>query len=249
MGIIIKSPQEIRKMREAGKIVAIVIEKLTEAVKPGIKTKDLDKIALKEIDKRGAIPSFKNYRGFPASICTSVNEEVVHGIPGNRVLKEGDIISVDVGAKINGFHGDAAVTLGVGRISVAAEDIIDVTRTSLEKGIAVVGNGKRLGDISATIQQYAESKGYSVVREYVGHGIGRELHEEPQIPNFGEFGEGYILQTGMVLALEPMINAGVWQTKVAENKWTVVTADGKLSAHFEHTIAVNNNGAEILTKL
>lgn len=249
MGIILKSPQEIERMRKAGQIVAIVIEKLAEAVKPGIKTKELDKIAVKEIDKRGAIASFKNYRGFPASICTSINEEVVHGIPGNRILNEGDIISIDVGVKLDGFHGDAAVTLGVGKISPESQEIIDITKSALEEGIASAKNGVRLGDVSVAVQTYAESRGYSVVREYVGHGIGRELHEEPQVPNFGVAGEGHILQKGMVFAIEPMINAGVWRTKVTDNKWTVVTADGKLSAHFEHTIAIGDNGAEILTQL
>jgi len=249
MGIILKSPQEIERMRKAGKIVAIVLQKLKEAVRPGIKTKELDKIAYKEITKRGAIPSFKNYRGYPASICTSVNEEVVHGIPGNRIIKEGDIISIDVGAKIDGFHGDAAITLAVGNLDREAEEIIHVTQQSLFEGIAAVKAGTHLGDVSSKIQQFVEGKGFSVVREYVGHGIGRDLHEEPQVPNFGTPGEGHVLQEGMVFALEPMVNAGVWQTKVLDNNWTVVTADGKLSAHFEHTIALGNNGVEILTQV
>ena len=249
MGIILKSPQEIERMRKAGEIVAIVLQKLKEAVKPGIKTQELDKIAYKEITKRGATPSFKNYRGYPASICTSINEEVVHGIPGKRILTEGDIISLDVGAKIDGFHGDAAITVGVGQIGKEAEGIINITKQSLEEGISAIEIGKHLGDVSSKIQQFVESRGYSVVREYVGHGIGRELHEEPQIPNFGVTGEGHILEKGMVFALEPMVNAGVWQTKVKDNNWTVVTADGKLSAHFEHTVALSNNGVEILTQL
>jgi len=201
------------------------------------------------VKKRGAEASFKGYRGFPASICTSVNEEVVHGIPGSRVLQEGEIISLDFGALMNGFHGDAAVTVGVGKISTEAQKIIDATRGALQAGIAAARIGARLGDVSAAIQSYAEARGFSVVREYVGHGIGRELHEDPQVPNFGVTGEGPVLQKGMTMALEPMLNAGGWRTSVAEDKWTVVTADGRLSAHFEHTIVIDENGPEILTKL
>ena len=247
VGIIIKSSQEIAIMREAGRVVAAVIEVLTKEVKPGITTHELDGVAVSEFKKRGAIASFKGYRGFPASICTSINEEVVHGIPGTRVLKAGDIISLDVGAMLNGYHGDAAVTLGVGEISSDAQALIDTTRGALEAGIAAAKNGARLGDISAAIQSYAESRNYSVVREYVGHGIGRDLHEEPQVPNFGIAGEGISLKKGMTIALEPMLNAGVWRTRVTGNKWTVVTADGKLSAHFEHTIAIGDSMPEILT--
>jgi len=201
------------------------------------------------VKKRGAEASFKGYRGFPASICTSVNEEVVHGIPGSRVLQEGEIISLDFGALMNGFHGDAAVTVGVGKISTEAQKIIDATQGALQAGIAAARIGARLGDVSAAIQSYAEARGFSVVREYVGHGIGRELHEDPQVPNFGVTGEGPVLQKGMTMALEPMLNAGGWRTSVAEDKWTVVTADGRLSAHFEHTIVIDENGPEILTKL
>lgn len=248
MGIILKSPQEIAIMREAGRIVAIVIQALAREVKPGIRTIDLDEVAVQELRKLGAAASFKDYRGFPASVCTSVNEEVVHGIPGSRVLREGDIISLDFGAMLNGFHGDAAVTVGVGRISPEAQKIINVTRGALEAGIAAARIGARLGDVSAVIQSHAESSGFSVVREYVGHGIGRALHEDPQVPNFGTPGEGPLLQRGMSIALEPMLNAGVWNTRVTENGWTVVTADGKLSAHFEHTIAVGHDGPEILTR-
>ena len=199
--------------------------------------------------KRGAEASFKGYRGFPASICTSVNEEVVHGIPGSRVLQEGEIIALDFGALMNGFHGDAAVTVGVGKISTEAQKIIDATQGALQAGIAAARVGARLGDVSAAIQSYAEARGFSVVREYVGHGIGRELHEDPQVPNFGVTGEGPALQNGMTMALEPMLNAGGWRTSVAEDKWTVVAADGRLSAHFEHTIVIGENGPGILTKL
>jgi methionyl aminopeptidase len=247
IGIIIKSSQEIAIMREAGRIVAAVIEALTKKVRPGMTTRELDDVAVREFKKRGAVASFKGYRGFPASICTSVNEEVVHGIPGARMLKAGDIISLDVGAMINGFHADAAVTLGVGAISSDAQALIDATKGALEAGIAAAKNGTRLGDVSAAIQSYAESRHFSVVREYVGHGIGRDLHEDPQVPNFGIAGEGISLKKGMTIALEPMLNAGVWRTKVTDNKWTVITADGKFSAHFEHTIAIGDSVPEILT--
>ncbi len=249
VGIVLKSEREIALMREVGQIVAAVVEALSREVRPGVSTKDLDEIAVREVGKRGAIASFKNYRGFPASVCTSLNEEVVHGIPGPRVLKEGDIVSLDFGAILNSFHGDAAVTVGVGRISAEAQEIIDVASGALDAGIAAAQVGARLGDVSAAIQSYAESRNYSVVREYVGHGIGRELHEEPQVPNFGVAGEGPVLQKGMTMALEPMINAGVWRTKLDDNGWTVTTADSRLSAHFEHTIAVSENGSEILTQV
>jgi len=249
IGIIIKSPQEIAIMREAGRIVAAIIGVLTKEVKPGITTGELDEIAVHEFKKRGAIASFKGYRGFPASICTSVNEEVVHGIPSNRVLKEGDIISLDIGAFSNGFHADAAVTLPVGRVNRQARELIEATREALMAGIAAAKSGGRLGDVSAAIQSYVEARNFSVVREYVGHGIGRDLHEDPQVPNFGVAGEGPLLKKGMTLALEPMVNVGGWQTRVTDNKWTVVTVDGKLSAHFEHTIAITDGMPEILTML
>jgi len=249
VGIIIKSAREIAIMREAGRIVAAVIEALTKEVIPGVTTAELEDVAVRELKRRGAIASFKGYRGFPASICTSVNEEVVHGIPGKRVLKEGDIISLDVGAKLNGFHADAAVTLAAGTISPEARKLIETTSDSLKAGIAAAKGGVRLGDVSVAIQSYAESRGFSVVREYVGHGVGRDLHEDPQVPNFGVAGEGPLLKKGMTVALEPMLNAGIWRTRVTDNKWTVVTADGKLSAHFEHTIAITDGMAEILTTL
>jgi len=249
MGVILKSPREISQMREAGYIVAVVLAKVADAVRPGVTTGELDDIAVKEVNKRGAEASFKGYRGFPASICVSLNEEVVHGIPGNRVLKEGDIISLDFGAFLNGFHGDAAITVGVGKISAEAQRLIDATKGALEAGIAAARINGRLGDISAAIQTYAESRRFSVVREWVGHGIGRDLHEDPQVPNFGVAGEGITLRKGMTLALEPMLNAGVWRTKIAGDRWTVVTADGKLSAHFEHTIVIDENGPQILTGL
>ena len=248
MGIILKSAREVAVMREAGRIVAAVLEAVTKAVRPGVTTAELDDIAAHGVAKRGATASFKGYRGFPASICTSVNEEVVHGIPGGRVLNEGDIVSLDFGASLNGFHGDSAITLGVGRISPEARKIIEAARGALEAGIAAAQIGARLGDVSAAIQSHAESNGFSVVREYVGHGIGRALHEDPQVPNFGVGGEGPLLQEGMTIALEPMLNAGDWRTRVAGDNWTVVTADGRLSAHFEHTIAIDEKGPGILTR-
>jgi methionyl aminopeptidase len=249
MGIILKSPREIDQMREAGRIAATVLAKVARLVRPGITTAELDDIAVEEVRRGGAEPSFKGYRGFPASICTSVNEEVVHGIPGSRVLHEGEIVSLDFGALYNGFHGDAAITLGVGQISSDSQGIIDAASGALNAGIAAAVIGARLGDVSAAIQQYAETMGFAVVREYVGHGIGRELHQDPQVPNFGVVGDGPELKRGMTLALEPMLNAGTWRTKVADDNWTVLTADGKLSAHFEHTIAIDEDGPKILTQL
>jgi methionyl aminopeptidase len=243
--VIIKSDEEILIMRKCGKILAAILDKLRTEVRPGIKTGQLDIIMAEESKKNKVIPSFKNYHGFPANLCVSVNDEIVHGIPGERILQEGDIVSLDVGAKLNSFHTDAAITVGVGRISKEAEDLIAVTAGSLKSGIAQAINGARLEDISAAIQYYVESKGFSVVREYSGHGIGRDLHEEPQIPNF-VVGKGLLLHKGMTLAIEPMVNAGDWRTKLAANQWTVLTADGSLSAHFEHTIAITDNEAEIL---
>lgn len=236
-------------MGEAGRIVAAVIAALTRAIAPGITTRELDALAVRELKRHGAAASFKGYRGFPASICVSVNDEVVHGIPGERPLQEGDIVGLDFGAYYRGFHGDAAVTVGVGNINLESRSLLEVAEGALRAGIAAARQGARLGDISAAIQSHVESRGFSVVREYVGHGIGREMHEEPQIPNFGPPGQGPLLQNGMTLALEPMVNAGDWRTKVSANNWTVVTADGSLSAHFEHTIAIDGAEAKILTQL
>jgi methionyl aminopeptidase len=253
MGIEIKSEDEIAVMRQSGKIVADILRILTKQMKPGMNTKELDNIAVRELKRRDAESSFKNYRNYPATVCVSVNDEIVHGIPGDRVLKEGDIVSLDFGAKYRGFHSDAAVTVPVGKVSPEAKRLIDATRESLEKGIAAAQAGAKLGDISAAIQTYAESQGYSLVREYTGHGIGRKLHEEPQIPNTTEPpyglqpGTGPVLQKGMTLALEPMLNAGGWQTYTADDQWTVLTADSSLSAHFEHTIAVDDTEPEVLT--
>ena len=243
--VIIKSDEEVVIMRKCGKILAAILDKLRAEIRPGIKTGKLDIIMAEESEKRGVIPSFKNYRDFPANLCVSVNDEIVHGIPGERILQEGDVVSLDVGAKLNGFHTDAAVTIGVGRISKEAEDLIAVTEGSLKSGIAQAISGAWVEDISSAIQHYVESKGFSVVREYTGHGVGRDLHEEPQIPNF-VVGKGSLLRKGMTLAIEPMVNAGDWHTKLADNQWTVLTADGSLSAHFEHTIAITDDEAEVL---
>ena len=243
--VIIKSDEEVAIMRKCGRILAAILDKLRAEVRPGIKTGQLDIIMAEESKKRGVLPSFKNYRGFPANLCVSVNDEIVHGIPGERILKEGDIVSLDVGAKLGGFHTDAAVTIGVGRISKEAEELVGVTEGSLKMGVSKATGGAWIGDISSAIQHYVESRGFSVVREYTGHGVGRELHEEPQIPNF-VIGKGVLLRKGMTLAVEPMVNVGDWHTKLADNQWTVLTADGSLSAHFEHTIAITDDEAEIL---
>jgi len=248
-GITLKSPKEIELMRAAGKVVAQTKAKVLQAVRPGVTSRELDQIAEKEIRRMGAVPSFKGYRGFPATICVSFNEEIVHGIPSGRVLKEGDVVSLDFGAVVGGFHSDSAVTVGVGKVSPEAQRLMDVTRDSLLAGIAQVQPGNRIGDIAAAVQEYAETRGYGVVREYVGHGIGRALHEDPQVPNYGIAGRGPLLKVGMVLAIEPMLNIGGWQTKVLKDGWTVVTADGTISAHFEDTVAITENGVEVLTAL
>jgi len=245
----IKSEGEVAVMREAGRVVAAVLNKLKKEVKPGIKTKQLDKVAREELRKWGAEPSFKGYMGYPASLCVSINDEVVHGIPGERVLKEGDIVSLDFGAYLDGFHGDAAVTVGVGKISNQAQKLLEITEAALLVGIDAARSGAHLGDVSASIQEYVESRGFSVVREYCGHGIGRDLHEDPQVPNFGASGTGLLLKKGMTLAIEPMVTTGDWRTRLDENKWTVHTVDDSLSAHFEHTIAIGDAEPEILTVL
>ena len=249
MGIIIKSAREIEIMRQAGRIVATVLAELKSQVKPGMKTRELDKIAERVTEKLGAVPSFKGYHGYPASVCVSINDEIVHGIPGDRIMNEGDIVSIDFGAIYNDFQGDSAITVAVGTITPEAEKLLEATEGSLMAGIQAAHAGARLGDISAAIQDYAESRGYGVVREYTGHGIGRDMHEDPQIPNFGIPGQGPLLKTGMTFALEPMINIGDWRTRVEDDNWTVRTSDGSLSAHFEHTIVITDNGSEILTVL
>ena len=251
-GITIKSERELALMRQAGKVVAEAKFHVMEAVKPGVTTGELDSIAEDVIRKMGAVPSFKGYAAggpipFTGTICASINEEIVHGIPGRRKLKDGDIFSVDVGAIVKGFHGDSAFTVGVGDISDEAQRLIDATRESLKFGIEQANSGARIGDIGNAVQQYAESQGYSIVRKYVGHGIGRSLHEEPQVPNYGRPGRGVLIKKGMTLAIEPMLNIGTHETVQLDDGWTVVTADSELSAHFEDTIAITADGAEILT--
>lgn len=245
----IKSDRELEIMRAAGKIVAETLEKLKEVIEPGITTKELDRIAERFIRDNKGIPAFLGYNGYPASICASVNEEVVHGIPGKRVLKDGDIVSIDTGAIYEGYYGDAARTFEVGKVSDKAKNLIMVTKNSFFEGIAMAVEGNRLQDISHTIQSYVESNGYSVVRDLVGHGIGRNMHEEPQVPNFGEAGKGPRLKAGLTIAIEPMVNEGKFHVRTLSDGWTVVTADGSLSAHYENTIAITTNEPEILTML
>jgi len=248
--VILKSKDEIEKIRRACRIVAIALLELKSQVKAGKTTSELDQLAEKLILKLAGKPAFKGYRGFPATLCTSVNEEVVHGIPSQRVLKEGDIIGLDLGAIVDGYYGDAAITVPVGGpIPVETERLIRVTEESLYQGIRQIGVGKRLSDISHAIQEHVEKAGFSVVTDFVGHGIGRNLHEDPQIPNFGEPGHGIRLRQGMTLAIEPMVNMGNNAVKVLEDNWTAVTQDGTLSAHFEHTVLVAESGPEILTRL
>ncbi|GIO44797.1 MULTISPECIES: type I methionyl aminopeptidase [Paenibacillus] len=247
--IICKSETELGFMREAGRIVAETHRLIAKSIEPGITTGELDQIADKFIRSQHAVPSFKGYNGFPSSICASVNEELVHGFPGKRKLNEGDIITLDIGAEFRGFHGDSAWTYPVGQISEEAQRLLDVTEGSLYAGLALVKPDVRLYTISHAIQQFIEDAGFSVVREYVGHGIGKDLHEEPQIPNYGSPDRGPRLKPGMVLAIEPMVNAGKRYVRTLEDNWTVVTVDGSLCAHFEHTVAVTPDGLEIFTKL
>ena len=235
-------------MRRAGRIVAATRQKVVDAVRPGITTEQLDRVAEEHIAAAGATPNFKGYRGFPATICASINEQVVHGIPGKRVLKEGDLVSLDFGAIWETYHADSAITVFCGEPpSNEAEKLVRVTEESLQAGISQAQEGKRLSDIGHAVQQVVEGAGFSVVREYVGHGIGQSLHEDPQIPNYGDPGRGPSLRPGMVLAIEPMVNLGGWETRVLGDQWTVVTADGGLSAHFEHTVALTEDGPEVLT--
>ena len=246
--ISLKSKEEILRIHESCKIVREVLNLLSENIKEGVHTKELDEIAEKTAKHYNAIPAFKGYAGFPASVCISINEEIVHGIPGKRVIKNGDIVKIDFGILYKDYYGDAAFSKIVGKPFKRAKKLIQVTKKALEKGInkAVIGN--HLGDIGHAVQKYAESNGYSVVRAFVGHGIGRNLHEEPQVPNFGQPGTGPKIKKGLVIAIEPMINEGTYDIEVKKDKWTVVTGDRKLSAHFEHTIAVTDNGPLILTK-
>jgi methionyl aminopeptidase len=247
MPIIIKSDDEIAIMRQAGSIVAQTLQKLVEETRPGVMVKDLDKVVRREFEKHKVVPTFLGYHGYPATVCVSVNEEIVHGIPGKRVIQDGDVVSLDLGCTHKGFVADSALTVIVGQASPVAQKLVDVTRESLQEGIRHARAGSRLGAISHAIQAYIEGHGLGVVREYVGHGVGRAMHEEPQVPNFGPADRGPLLKKGMVLALEPMVTVGDWHTRQLEDNWTVVTADGSLAAHFEHTIAITDGDPVVLT--
>jgi methionyl aminopeptidase len=248
--IVLKSPREIALMRAAGRILAEVVERLRSLVKPGLSTAEIDREVEAFIADKGARPAFKGYRGFPATVCASINEEVVHGIPSpQRRLKEGDIIGLDLGCVVDGYYADCAVTLAVGEVPPRVQELLDVTRESLDRAVAQCRPGRRIGDVSHAVQEHVERHGFNVVRAFVGHGIGRELHEDPQVPNFGEPGRGPVLKPGMVLALEPMVAMGGWEVRILPDRWTAVTADGSLSAHFEHTVAITEKGPEILTGL
>jgi len=247
--IILKSRSEIEKMRKSNAIVAAILEELRKKIRPGVKTIELDRLSEELALKKGARPAFKGYRGYPYSLCTSVNSEVVHGMPSERELKEGDIVSLDFGILNDGYYGDAAVTVPVGEITPAARKLLKVTEEALYRGIAEVRAGNRIGDISAAIQGHVEASGYSVVRDLVGHGIGKSLHEDPQVPNYGTSGRGVELKPGMAFAIEPMVNEGTYRVDILRDGWTVVTADGKLSAHFEHSVAITENGPVILSRI
>lgn len=247
--IIVKSPREIEQLKKSNTIVAEVFLELRKRVVPGVMTQELDRVAEEIILSKGATPAFKGYRNYPATLCISINEEVVHGIPGPRKLREGDIVSIDVGVNLRGYFGDAAITFPVGEIDQGAKRLLEATEKALHIGIGMARVGNRLHDISHAIQKWVEANGFSVVRDFVGHGIGRNLHEEPQIPNFGSPGQGPRLERGMVFALEPMVNEGSFEVKILSDGWTVVTTDGKRSAHFEHTIAITDGKAEILSSL
>jgi len=247
MTVALKSLREIELMRRSGEITSAVLASLMKAVRPGMATSEIDRLAERGIRELGGTPTFKGYNGFPASICASIDREVVHGIPGDRVLREGDLLSIDIGTTLQGYVSDSAVTIGVGSISPEAQRLLAVTQECLMLGIAQMEAGKHVGDIGAAVQEHAERHGYGVVRELVGHGVGRAMHEEPQVPNYGKSGTGMELRPGLVLAVEPMITQGSPKIKVLSDDWTVVTADGKLAAHFEHTIAVTEDGPKILT--
>ncbi len=247
MPIIIKSDDEIAIMRHAGSVVAQTLQRLVEDVRPGVVVKDLDKVVRREFERHNVVPTFLGYHGYPATVCVSVNEEIVHGIPGKRVIQDGDVVSLDLGCTYRGFVADAALTVIAGKAKPGTQELVDVTRESLATGIKEARAGNRLGQVSNAIQAYIESHGFGVVREYVGHGVGRQMHEEPQVPNFGPADRGPLLKKGMVLALEPMVTVGDWRTRQLEDHWTVVTADGSLAAHFEHTIAITDGEPQVLT--
>lgn len=246
--IILKTPRQIEQMKEAGLIVWQVHQELAKVVQPGVTTRELDELAESLIRKAGGVPTFKGYHGYPASVCASVNDEVVHGIPSERQLQEGDIVAIDLGVTYKGWVGDSAYTHPVGKIDPETARLLDVTRIALEKALAQCYSGNRLGDIGHAVQSYVEANGFGVVRDFVGHGIGASMHEDPQIPNVGPPGTRELLKPGMVLAIEPMVNAGTWEVRVLQDQWTVVTGDGKYSAHFEHTVAITEDGPVILTK-
>ncbi|MFZ5800119.1 MAG: type I methionyl aminopeptidase [Candidatus Omnitrophota bacterium] len=243
----IKNREEIDKLRVAGRLLARIMGELRPQIRAGIQTRDIDRIAEELISKNAAIPAFKGYRGFPANACVSVNEEIVHGIPGEREIIEGDIVSVDIGINLDGFFSDAAFTVEIGRVNDLKRRLVVATKRALGLGILKARDGNHLGDISAAIQGFVESQGFSVVRDFVGHGIGKNMHEDPEVPNFGKAHEGVRLKAGMVLAIEPMVNAGTWQVEIVGNGWTAVTRDGEPSAHFEHCVAILSDGPEILT--
>jgi len=247
LAVSVKSPPEIAAMRRAGRVVGKVLQTLANSIQAGMRTRELDLIAERELKALGAVSSFKGYRGYPSSLCVSINDEVVHGIPGERIIKNGDLVSLDFGAIVDGYHGDAALTVTVGEVGMRAQNLLRTTKGALEAGVAAARVGAHLGDISCAIQEYAESHGFSVVREYTGHGIGKAMHEDPLVPNFGRAGTGLELKAGMTFALEPMLTAGDWHTKVGTDNWVVFTADHSLAAHFEHTIALAATGAEVLT--
>lgn len=245
--IIVKSRDEISIMRDAGRVVAEVLQLLAERLRPGLVEKELDEIVRREFKRRHVVPTFLGYLDYPATVCVSINDEIVHGIPGDREVMDGDVVSIDLGCTLKGFVADAAVTVGVGNVAPEAERLIEVTREALSRGIAAARAGARVGAIGAAVQGYVESHGFAVVREYVGHGVGRDMHEDPQVPNYGSPESGPVLRPGMVIAIEPMVNMGDWRTKRDPDKWTVRTADGSLSAHFEHTLAITEGDAEVLT--
>lgn len=245
--ILLKKPPEAQLMRECGRAAASAMAEMSKAVRPGVRTAEISELGEQVLAGFGATPSFKGYRGYPAAVCTSVNDELVHGIPGERELREGDIVSLDIGAYLNGFHTDLAWTFAVGDISESTRRLLNVTRESLNQGIAQARPGKRIGDVSSTIQAYVKRNGYSIVRDLTGHGIGRDLHEEPSVPNYGKAGSGPKIQAGMTFCVEPMVCAGTHRVKTLDDHWTVVTADGSLAAHYEHTILITESGPEILT--
>ncbi len=247
--IICKSAAEIEKLRRSARLVTQLLQEIQDRVRPGITTLEFEKYVERRLAEVGAQPAFKGYRGYPYCLCTSMNEEIIHGMPSSRKLKEGDILSLDLGVVVNGYYGDSAITVPVGEIDEGAQKLLRVAEEALELAIDKARLGNRVGDVSATVQRYVEGNGFSVVREFVGHGIGRQLHEEPQVPNYGQPGHGPVLKEGMVLALETMVNAGTHALRIKDDRWTAVTADGKLSAHYEHMVAVTRNGPDVLTRV